>query len=337
MVKAADRREAVAALKDRGVSERRGCGLASISRAGYRYRARPRDNGPPAAALREYSRRHPREGCDKALVHARQKLDETVNHKRAERVWRNEGLTVPKKRRKRRRGKGVPQPPLARHPNHVWTMDFMEDSCADGRKLRFLAVGDEFTRENLDIGIGRSFKAHDVKTTLAWLFIQYGAPQFMRCDNGPEFVAGVVADWLKSQGVNTAHIEPGKPWQNGKGESFNGRFREECLNMEVFFGVQDARLIVSQWRRHYNHTRPRGSLGYVPPLEFKRRWLEQNAGTAFRQDLSPSCPKQGKRKKGAAATDSLPPASDPASALGTHPCVALSSGRATKAYDATKQ
>ena len=265
-------------MKTRDVSERRSCQLTGISRSGYRYHARPRDDVALSGTLREYSQQHPREGYRKALAYAITILGEPVNHKRVERIWRKEGLSVPQKKRKRRRGKGVPQPPVALCPNHVWAMDFVEDSSVDGRTLRFFAVTDEFTRESLVIEVGRSFRAKDVKATLAWLFVEFGKPAFIRCDNGPEFVAAEVAKWLEKKGVNPAYIEPGKPWQNGKCESFNGRFRDECLNLEIFYGVMDAKAMVNRWRRHYNETRPHGSLGYVAPRVFKRQWLAVHAG-----------------------------------------------------------
>jgi putative transposase len=322
-------------MKARGVSERRGCLLAGISRSGFRYRSHPRNDALLADALRSYSRAHPREGYRKGMAHAVAILGEPVNHKRAARVWRMEGLSVPRKKRKRRRGKGVPTSPVAMRPNHVWAMDFLEDSSTDGRKLRFFAVTDEFTRESLVIEVARSFKAEDVKAVLAWLFVEYGIPDYIRCDNGPEFIAFVVAEWLENKGVNTAYIEPGKPWQNGKCESFNGRFRDECLNMEIFFGVKDARVITNRWRKHYNETRPHGSLGYLAPRVFKRNWMAEASGAlppGPRDLLLAADPDERERppmKDG-------PSVSASATALGSLPSVALSSGRVTTAYAGTK-
>lgn len=318
---------AVSMLRLRGVSERRSCWLVGISRSGNRYHSSPRAEVRLVDALREYSRRHPREGYRKAGPKVAEMLGEPINHKRIERIWRQAGLTVPRKTRKRRRGKGVAKPPVAAYPTHVWCMDFLQDSTLSGRKLRLFAVTDEFTRESLLIEIGRSFKAVDVQAGLKRLFRKHGQPKFIRCDNGPEFVAKVVAGWLETKGVGTAYIEPGKPWQNGKAESFNGRFRAECLDMEVFYDGPDARKIVNSWRNHYNQIRPHGSLGYVAPAIFKEQWLARNAGALppHPRDLSLKAnPDEAERppKKDGPSVLAL------AAALGSRPRVALSSGRA---------
>jgi putative transposase len=319
----------VSTIKKHGVSERRACWLAGISRAGYRYQCVRPDDTALADALREYSRAHPREGYRKACQYAERTLGEPVNDKRAERVWRQEGLTVLKKRRLRRRGKGISHAPVANGPNHIWAMDFLQDSSKDGRQLRFFAVTDEFTRENLCIEVNRSFKATDVKKVLSWLMIEYGHPQTIRCDNGPEFIAAAIKTWLDEKDVNTAYIEPGKPWQNGKCESFNGRFREECLNMEVFRGVLDARVLVERWRKHYNEVRPHGSLGYLSPRVFKQQWLAEHGGGSaptppgFTALLSNADGiKQGVRRRVL-----LLPASESVPALRSLPSGALSSGQ----------
>ena len=267
---------------------RRSCGFVGMSRNGYRYRPVPRDDSQLLGVLRDYSRAHPCEGYRKAMAVARKELGEPVNHKKVERLWREEGLSVPRKRRRRRRGKGIPRAPVAEKTGHVWTMDFAEDSSQDGRKLRFLAITDEFTRECLVITTGRSCRARDVKHTLEGLFRTEGRPDHMRCDNGPEFTAGELSDWLEERGIGTDYIDPGKPWQNGKAESLNSSFRRECLDHEVFYGVEDAAIIVERWRRHYNETRPHGSLAYLSPAEFKGRLTEQAQGALppGPQDLS---------------------------------------------------
>jgi len=331
----------VTGLCARGISQRRACELSGVSRTGYRYRGRPRDDRLVVEALKDYSRLHSREGYRKAHAKARFPAGTgPINHKRIERLWRINGLTVPRKKRKRRRGKSTcPRPPVPRYPNHVWAYDFMEDSCAQGRKLRFLTVTDEFTRESLTVEVRRSFPARKVIATLSWLFVEYGQPVYLRSDNGPEFIAGALKSWLERSGVGTSYIEGGKPWQNGLAESFNGRFRDECLDMEVFYGLKDAQMITERWRTYYNARRPHGSLGYRSPLEFKRSWAERNAGALppHPRSLTPCGPKQVQetmmeREKGAVAEDQLPPAPDPAAALGSHPCVALSSGRADEEY-----
>ena len=190
------------------------------------------------------------------------------NHKRVERIWRREGLKVPARQPKRGRlwlndGSCVRLRP--EHPNHVWAYDFVEDRTRDGRKLRLLNVVDEFTRECLAIRVGRTLGSADVIDVLADLFIARGTPGFVRSDNGGEFVATAVKGWIDGVGAKTAYIEPGSPWENGYVESFNGKLRDELLNAEVFNTLAEAKVLIEQWRRHYNTVRPHSSLDYRPP------------------------------------------------------------------------
>jgi transposase InsO family protein len=191
-----------------------------------------------------------------------------VNPKRVERIWRREGLKVPAKQRRRRRlwlndGSCVRLRP--ERPNHVWAYDFAEDRTHDGRKFRMLNVVDEFTRECLAIRVARKLKATDVIDVLSDLFILRGVPAHIRSDNGPEFVAKGVQDWIRAVGAKTAYIEPGSPWENGYVESFNARLRDELLNGEIFTSLREAQVVIESWRRHFNTIRPHGSLGYKPP------------------------------------------------------------------------
>jgi transposase InsO family protein len=191
-----------------------------------------------------------------------------VNHKRVERIWRQEGLKVPQKQPKRRRlwfndGSCIRLRPT--HRNHVWTYDFVADRTTDGRPMRMLTVVDEHTRECLAIKVGRKLKAYDVIEQLAELFIERGAPDYIRSDNGSEFTADIIRGWLKRLGVKTLYIEPGSPWENGYIESFNGKLRDELLNGEIFDTLIEARIIIGRWRREYNTIRPHSSLGYLPP------------------------------------------------------------------------
>lgn len=191
-----------------------------------------------------------------------------VNHKRVARIWREEGLKVPKKQPKRKRlwfNDGSCTRLRPTHKNHVWSYDFVAERTSDGRAIRMLNIIDEYSRECLAIRVARTMKANDVIDTLAGVFIDRGTPQFIRSDNGPEFVAEIVRQWLKDLGVQTAFIEPGSPWENGYIESFNGKFRDELLNGEVFDTVIEARVITEQWRNHYNKIRPHSALGYRPP------------------------------------------------------------------------
>ena len=190
------------------------------------------------------------------------------NHKRVERIWRREGLKVPARQPKRERlwlndGSCVRLRP--ERANHVWAYDFVEDRTRDGRKLRLLNVVDEFTRECLAIRVGRTLGSADVIDVLADLFIARGTPGFVRSDNGGEFVATAVKGWISGVGAKTAYIEPGSPWENGYVESFNGKLRDELLNAEVFNTLAEAKVLIEQWRRHYNTVRPHSSLGYRPP------------------------------------------------------------------------
>lgn len=191
-----------------------------------------------------------------------------VNKKRVLRLWRQEGLKVPKRQPKRRRlwlGDGSCIRLRAERRNHVWSYDFVKDTTSDGKPLRFLTVIDEFTRECLALPVGRTFKAEDVQICLTKLFKERGRPEFIRSDNGPEFIADFVRGWLYKLKVRTLFIEPGSPWENGYNESFNGKFRDEFLTGELFDTVWEARVLAEDWRRVYNTIRPHGSLKYLPP------------------------------------------------------------------------
>jgi putative transposase len=191
-----------------------------------------------------------------------------VNHKRVERIWRQEGLKVPKKQPKRGRlwfnnGSCVRQ--KAEYPNHLWSYDFVYERTHDNRPLRILTVIDEYTRECLTLKGGRKFTSDDVIQTLADLFIQRGTPIYIRSDNGPEFTAKAVREWLERLRVQTLFIEPGCPWENGYVESFNGKLRDELLNREIFYNLTEAIVLLERWRIHYNTKRPHSALGYRPP------------------------------------------------------------------------
>ncbi len=191
-----------------------------------------------------------------------------VNHKRVERIWRQEGLKVPQKQPKRRRlwlndGSCIRLRPAYR--DHVWSYDFVADRTSDGKAMRIINIIDEYTKECLAIKVNRKITSSDVIDTLADLFIQRGSPMFIRSDNGPEFVSEILRQWLRELGIQTAYIEPGSPWENGYIESFNGRFRDELLNGEIFDTIVEARVITEQWRRYYNTIRPHSSLKYRPP------------------------------------------------------------------------
>jgi len=192
----------------------------------------------------------------------------TVNHKRVERIWRQEGLKVPMKQPKRSRlwlGDGSCVRRRAEYPNHVWSYDFIMDRTHDGRAIRMLTIVDEYTRECLAIDVERKLNSQDVLYRLGELFVHRGSPAYIRSDNGPEFTAKAVREWLSRVSVQTLFIEPGSPWENGYIESFNGKLRDELLNGEIFYTLIEAQILVERWRREYNWKRPHSSLGYRPP------------------------------------------------------------------------
>jgi len=191
-----------------------------------------------------------------------------VNHKRVERIWCEESLKVPKKQPKRGRlwlndGSCVRLRPT--HRNHVWSYDFVADRTHDGRSIKMLTVIDEYSRECLAIVVERRLQSDDVLSCITELFVKHGPPEHIRSDNGSEFTARVVHQWLKRLGVQTLFIEPGSPWENGYNESFNGKFRDELLNGEIFYTLKEAQVLIEEWRLEYNTFRPHSSLKYRPP------------------------------------------------------------------------
>ena len=207
----------------------------------------------------------------------------TVNAKRVERIWRREGLKVPHKQPKKGRlwlndGSCVRLRP--EHPNHVWSYDFVEGRTHNGRKFRMLNIIDEFTRECLAIRIDRKLNSTDVIDVLSDLFILRGVPGHVRSDNGPEFIAEAVREWIIAVGAKTAFIEPGSPWENGYCESFNSKLRDELLNGEIFYSLAEAKVIIEAWRRYYNTERPHSSLGYRPPAPETIVWPAPTRGSA---------------------------------------------------------
>ena len=178
--------------------------------------------------------------------------------------------SFPRRRPRRRVAHSRPRPLPAFGANHVWAYDFVFDTCANGQSLKCLTVIDEFTREALAIDVAGSIRSGRVIEVLTRLVSEHGAPRFLRSDNGPEFVSKAILEWLEVAGIETALIDPGKPWQNGADESFNGRFRDECLSLEWFRSRREAKVIIETWRRHYNAVRPHSSLDYRTPIEFRQ-------------------------------------------------------------------
>jgi putative transposase len=245
--------------------------LAGVSRSGLRYQAHPRDDSDLAERLRGIARRYKRYGYRRALALLRREHLK-VNHKRVHRVWKRIGLQCPVRHKRKRSQHPGCVPQEASHPNHVWTYDFVFDTTSDGRALKFLTLIDQFTRECLAIKVGRRLPAKAVIEALEQVFAERGVPEYLRSDNGPEFIAKAIQRWLTQRQVKTHYIEPGSPWQNAYCESFNGKFRDECLNMEVFYSLAEATAIVESWRHSYNYERPHSSLGYHTPAEFASGW-----------------------------------------------------------------
>ena len=274
------RRSAVFMLEDRlGLSERRACQIAGQHRSTQRRQVCvAEDDAALRARLRELSRKRPRWGYRRA--HADLLAEGwQINRKRVQRIWREEGLRVPQRRRKRQRlgDSTVSASRLrAQRPNEVWAIDFQFDQTADGRVLKLLHVVDEFTREALAIKCERRIDADATVATLERIVAARGrAPKFLRCDNGPEMTANALRDWCRFSGAGSAYIEPGSPWQNPYVESFGSPVRDELLAVELFSCLAEAKVLVEDWREDYNHHRPHSALAMKPPARFARAWWAQ--------------------------------------------------------------
>ena len=271
MVSACDRRKQVAYVRRRGISLRRTCALLQVARStmGYESVLAQRD-APVVTAMRELAAQYPRFGYRRIQVFlARRGL--TMSADRAYRIWKKAGLQVPRRRPRRRVATGRLRPLPATDANQVWAYDFVFDACANGQQLKCLTVIDEFTRECLAIDVAGSLRSGRVIEVLSKLISVRGAPKYLRSDNGPEFVSRAVLQWLQEAGIETAPIDPGKPWQNGSNESFNGKFRDECLGMQWFQNRIDAKVVIEDWRKMYNGVRPHSSLNNLTPAEYARR------------------------------------------------------------------
>lgn len=282
MVSSQARREQVALACERGHSERRACELIGIARSGLGYcSVRAQRDGPTLEAMRRLAAQYPRYGYRRIRVFLRREGYGMSRH-RAHRLWRLAGLQLPRRRPRRRVATSRPRPLPAFGPNQVWAYDFVFDACADGRQIKCLTVIDEFTREALAIDVAGSIRSARVIEVLARLVSDRGAPRYLRSDNGPEFVSRAILEWIGGAKIETALIDPGKPWQNGDAESFNGKFRDECLSLEWFRSRQEARVVIETWRRHYNHVRPHQSLKDLTPIEFKTRYDSTNPGAILK-------------------------------------------------------
>ena len=271
MVSAPVRRQQIAYVCQRGRSVRRACALLSVARSTVGYEAKlPQRDAAAVAVMNELAAQYPRYGYRRIQVFLARR-GHAMSTDRAHRLWRLHRLQVPRKRPRRRVAASRPRPLPAIAAGQVWAYDFVFDACANGQQLKCLTVVDEFTRECLAIDVAGSIRSGRVIEVLSKLVSVHGSPRYLRSDNGPEFVSRAVLRWLHQANIDTAHIDPGKPWQNGSNESFNGKFRDECLSMEWFRNRIDAKIVIEQFRRQFNEVRPHSSLGQLTPAEFKQQ------------------------------------------------------------------
>lgn len=271
MVKAADRRPAARLLQGKyDVSERRTCQVLQLHRSSARYSPTPRDDSDIRNKLKKLAAEKPRYGCPRLLEIIRRE-GTIVNHKKLHRIYKEEGLQVRKKTR-RKKYRGLRQPlPTSEHSNHRWSIDFVSDQLGDGRRFRVFNAVDDHTRFCIDSEPGFYMTGDKVVRILEKASIKYGYPKIIVCDNGPEFTGRAFQTWAEKHGIRIHFIEPGKPTQNAFVESFNGKFRDECLNENWFLSLDHARKAISQYVKEYNEYRPHRSLGGKTPVEFYKK------------------------------------------------------------------
>ena len=271
MVSPAQKKQAVAYVVDQRLcSERRACRYLGVHRSTYRYPVK--SPLPQQVQLHQrivsLSWQYPRYGYRRIRA-VLEREGWSVSRKQVKRIRRKEGLKVhPKPQRIPRQGVSTGLPTQATHRNHVWTWDFIFDRTDKGSTLKMLTMLDEYTRQCLAIRVERQIRSGQVLATLWQAMMQYGIPEHIRSDNGTEFIAGKIQRWLRVNQINTLYIEPGSPWQNGYIESFHSRFRDECLNREWLLNLREARVVIEDWRQHYNTERPHSRLGYLSPENY---------------------------------------------------------------------
>lgn len=281
MVGPSQRRRAVWLLCERlGVSQRRACQIVGQHRSTQRYEPKDPDRDRDLRAeLREFAENHPRWGYRRAHA-VLQRRGWAVSRKKVQRLWREEGLRVPPKQRKRQRtGDSDADAGLlkAERPDHVWALDFQFDVTAAGRRIKILHVIDEFTRESLADVVDHSIDADATVACLDKIASARGqGPEFIRCDNGPELTAAALRDWCEFTSTKTSYIDPGSPWQNPWVESYGSRMRDELLSIEQFDSLLEAQVLVADWRTDYNTYRPHSALGMLTPAEYADQWAKNN-------------------------------------------------------------
>jgi putative transposase len=284
MVGAPARRHQVAFARKHGLSLRKACALLKTSRStiGYASRMAERDV-LLMKAMTAFAAQYPRYGYRRIAVFM-ERQGHTMSPERAYRLWNKAGLQVPRKRPRKRIAAARPRPQAPVGPNEVWAYDFVFDACANGQQLKCLTIVDEYTRECLAIDVAGSIRSGRVIEVLARLVSERGAPAHLRSDNGPEFVSKALLSWATKGSLGMALIDPGKPWQNGTAESFNGKFRDECLSMEWFRCRAEAKAVIESWRGHYNAVRPHSSLANMTPDAFRKvSGQNHNPGAILKQ------------------------------------------------------
>lgn len=274
MVSAPLRKEHAQYAMGRGLSQRRACGLVGVARSTLEYEARmPARDRALGAEVKTLAFANPRRG----YRYIAELLG--IGHNRSYRLWQIEGLSLPR-RRPRRKTTKRDKPVRPTTANQVWAYDFVFDRCSNGQTMKMMTIVDEWTRECLAIEVAPRISSYRVIEILKKTMAKYGRPTSVRSDNGPEFTSKVLKGWLLVNGITGAWIAPGKPWQNGVNESFNGRLRDECLNREQFKSRFEAMILIEKWRRHYNEERLHGSLGYKTPAQVRANWLKAETLTA---------------------------------------------------------
>lgn len=279
MVSVPARRSQVAYATSHGLSQRRACTLIGVGRSALHYRSiKTVKDAPVLARMTALAGQYPRYGYRRIAIFL-EREGHVMSFGRCHRLWRQAKLQVPRKRPRKRIATGRPRPNAPTGANQVWSYDFVFDWCANGQQLKCLTVTDEWTKEGLAIEVDGRIRSGRVIEVLSRLVSERGAPVYLRSDNGPEFVSRALLKWIVGQGIGTALIDPGKPWQNGATESFNGKFRDECLSLEWFRSRAEAKVVIETWRKHFNEVRPHSSLGYMTPAAFVARLKKQDAAS----------------------------------------------------------
>ena len=274
-----------------GLSERRSCGFMELRRKSYRYEPKKADTEPLIERIKDLAMKYPRFGYRRVWAMLR-RAGMAINHKRVYRLWRRLGLALARKRPKKRRSGVRPGiSPKAAKANQIWTYDFVFDQVVSGRKLKMLTLIDEYTRECLAVEVGTSLTSQKVREVLERVCYERGCPAAIRSAGGSEFIANATREWLAAHNIEPLFIAPGKPWQNGKCESFNGKLRDELLSRRWFNSMWEAKIVIESWRKYYNTERPHSALGYLTPAEFRakarlRPELNQKTGPFLTKTLA---------------------------------------------------